>query len=39
MPNIEAMEYIDKGTAVAPGQHDLQARITFYYRYSRPQSS
>ena len=38
MPNIEAMDYIEKGTAVGPSQHDLQARITFYYRYSRPQS-
>ena len=38
MPNIEATQYDAKGTAVAPAHHDLQARLTFYYRFSRPQS-
>ncbi|TMQ69198.1 MAG: hypothetical protein E6K80_12520 [Candidatus Eisenbacteria bacterium] len=38
MPNVEATEYIAKGTAVSPSHHDLQARVTFYYRYSKPQS-
>jgi len=38
MPNIEATEYLAKGTAVTPSHHDLQARVTFYYRYSKPQS-
>ena len=38
MPNVEATEYVAKGTAVAPSHHDLQARVTFYYRYSKPQS-
>ena len=38
MPNIEATQYDAKGTAVAPPHHDLQARITFYYRFTRPQS-
>jgi hypothetical protein len=38
MPNVEATEYIAKGTAVTPSHHDLQARVTFYYRYSKPQS-
>jgi hypothetical protein len=38
MPNVEATEYIAKGNAVTPTHHDLQARVTFYYRYSKPQS-
>ena len=38
IPNIEATQYLAKGTAVAPAYHDLQARITLYYRFSRPQS-
>jgi hypothetical protein len=39
MPNVEALEYIAKGTAVRPPHNDVQLRITFYYLYSRPQSS
>jgi hypothetical protein len=38
MPNMEYQEYVARGSAVAPAFHDLQARVTFYYRYSRPQS-
>lgn len=38
MPNVEATQYDAKGTAVAPAHHDLQARITLYYKFSRPQS-
>ena len=38
MPNIEAIQYTAKGTAAVPPHHDLQARITFYWRFSRPQS-
>lgn len=38
MPNVESMQYRARGTAIAPSHHDLQARITFYYRFSRPQS-
>jgi hypothetical protein len=38
MPNVEATQYIAKGTAVAPPHHDLQARVTFYYLFSRPQN-
>ena len=34
MPNIEATGYRARGTAVAPAHHDLQARITFYYKFS-----
>ena len=36
MPNIEATQYHAKGTADAPPHHDFQARMTFYYRFSRP---
>ncbi|MBI1797263.1 MAG: hypothetical protein HY076_09125 [Candidatus Eisenbacteria bacterium] len=38
MPNVEATQFIRRGTAAPPAHHDAQARITFYYRYSRPQS-
>jgi hypothetical protein len=36
MPNVEATQYRAKGTAVAPAHHDVQARVTVYYRFSRP---
>ena len=36
MPNVEATQYRAQGTAVAPRHHDLQARITVYYRWSKP---
>jgi hypothetical protein len=36
MPNIEAAQYHAKGTAIAPPHHDLQARMTLYYRFSKP---
>jgi len=38
MPNVEALQYVAKGNAVVPAHHDVQARITFYWRFSRPQS-
>jgi hypothetical protein len=38
MPNIEAQRFDAKGTAVAPTHDELQARVTFYYRFSKPQS-
>jgi hypothetical protein len=38
MPNLEATQYVQHGTGAAPKFHDLQARVTFYYRFSRPQS-
>ncbi len=38
MPNVEATQYRARGSAVAPGYHDLQARLTFYYLFSKPQS-
>lgn len=36
MPNIEATQYRAKGTAIAPAHHDLQAKLTFYYKLSKP---
>ncbi|HYR51873.1 MAG TPA: hypothetical protein VET83_04595 [Candidatus Dormibacteraeota bacterium] len=36
MPNVEATKYRAKGTATAPSDNDLQARLTFYYRFSKP---
>ncbi len=38
LPNIEETQYLSRGTAVGPPHHDLQARITFLYLVSRPQS-
>ena len=38
-PNIEATQYLKKGNpANFPAHHDFQARITFYYLFSKPQS-
>ena len=36
MPNIEANQYTAKGTAVAPPTNDLQARVTVYYKWTKP---
>ena len=38
MPNVEAMQYFAEGSYVKLPHNDLQARITFYWRFSRPQS-
>jgi hypothetical protein len=38
MPNIEETQYLAHGTGVAPAHHDLQARVTFFCKFSRPQS-
>ena len=38
MPNVEATQYVAKGTGVVPPHHDVQARVTFYYLFSRPQN-
>ena len=38
MPNVEAMQYHAVGTAVAPPHNEVQARLTVYFRFSRPQS-
>src|SRR5262245_4843261 len=37
-PNLEVLHYNPKGTAVAPAHDDIQAKVTFYYRFSKPQS-
>jgi hypothetical protein len=36
MPNVEMTQYRARGTTVAPAHHDTQARLTFYYRFSKP---
>jgi hypothetical protein len=36
MPNVMSEQYRARGTAVAPAHHDTQARLTFYYRFSKP---
>ena len=38
IPNVEATQFLVRGAATAPAYHDLQARITFHYLFSRPQS-
>ena len=35
MPNVEAIDYRAQGTATAPA-NDVQARVTFYYKLSKP---
>jgi hypothetical protein len=36
MPNVEATQYHAKGTAVGPAHHDTQARVTFFYKFTKP---
>ena len=36
MPNVESLQYRAQGTGVAPAHHDTQARVTFYYKFSKP---
>jgi hypothetical protein len=36
MPNVEMAQYSARGTATAPAHHDLQARVTFYWKFSKP---
>lgn len=38
MPNVESMQYVAKGTGVVPTSNELQARVTFYYQFAKPQS-
>jgi hypothetical protein len=38
MPNLESMQYLAKGAGVVPSHHDLQARVTLYWKFSKPQS-
>ena len=36
MPNVESAQYRAQGIAVAPAHHDTQARITFFYKFTKP---
>ena len=36
MPNAEWTQYDARGATVAPPHHDVQARLTFYFRFSKP---
>ena len=36
IPNIEATQYHARGTTAAPAHHDLQARLTMYWKFSKP---
>ena len=36
MPNVEATQYRARGTAIAPTHHDMQARLTFFYKFTKP---
>ncbi len=36
MPNVETTQYRAQGAAVAPSHHDTQARVTLYYKFSKP---
>jgi hypothetical protein len=38
MPNIEATRYIARNGAIVPAHHDLQARVTLYWKFTKPQS-
>lgn len=38
MPNVESMQYVSKGGAVTPNHDETQLRLTFYYRFNKPQS-
>ncbi len=36
MPNLESMQYHAVGTGVVPPHHDLQARVTFFWKFAKP---
>jgi hypothetical protein len=38
MPNVESMQYTAKGRGVVPSHHDLQARVTLFWKFTKPQS-
>jgi hypothetical protein len=38
MPNIESLQYNAKGRGVEPGHGDLQARVTLFWKFTKPQS-
>ncbi len=36
MPNLEATQYDAHGTGVAPPHHDVQVRVTIFYKFVKP---
>lgn len=36
IPNVEAAQYHARGAATGPPHHDVQARVTMYFRFSKP---
>ena len=36
MPNVLTTRYFAKGTMTAPAHHDTQARVTLYWKFSKP---
>jgi hypothetical protein len=36
MPNVLTTQYFAKGNLVAPPHHDMQARVTLYWKFSKP---
>ncbi len=36
MPNVMTTQYRARGTADAPSHHDMQARVTFHVKFSKP---
>jgi hypothetical protein len=37
-PNVESMQYVAKGTGVVPAHHDLQLRLTLFWKFTKPTS-
>jgi hypothetical protein len=36
LPNLLTTQYYSKGAMAGPAYHDQQARVTFYYKFSKP---
>lgn len=36
MPNLEGVQYVSHGAGVTPSHPDLQARVTLYWKFSKP---
>ena len=37
-PNVESMQYVAKGTGTVPAHHDLQLRLTLFWKFTKPTS-
>jgi hypothetical protein len=37
-PNIESLQYVAKGTGAVPPHHDVQVRLTVFWKFTKPQS-